>query len=375
MKNKLIYLDNAATSFPKPRGVVQAVTGAMFSYGNPGRGAHMLSISAAEELYRCRVAAAELFGAKPERVIFTSGATHSINMAINALRQREGALLISDLEHNSVLRPALASGRELRVFDSALYLCGEEREKQILDSVRELAEGAAMMVCTAASNVCGADMPIAALGKFCLERGILFAVDGAQAGGNRDINIERDHIGILCLPGHKGLLGPMGCGLMILGEGVEIPAFMLGGSGVDSLSPDMPKLPPERYEAGTPAVPLIAGLRAGIEFVKSKTPSAIGLHERMLACKLKKCLEGGRIKVYAPRHEGGTVLLNAENLDCEELASRLNNEGICVRAGLHCAPLAHKTLGSDGAVRISFGAFNTLSDVYEAASAIERLTK
>lgn len=375
MKNKLIYLDNAATTYPKPREVVRAVADSIVSCGNPGRGGHTLAMRAASQMYECRREAAELFGASANRVVFTAGATHSLNMAINAASLTDGAVLISDLEHNSVLRPAFATGREVRVFTSGLGFAGAERTAIIMDSIRSQSDGVSMLVCTAASNICGASMPIGEIGRFCRERGILFVVDGAQAGGVLDIKVDSDLIDVLCLPAHKGLYGPMGCGLMILGENVSLPPFMRGGSGVDSRSYDMPELPPERYEAGTAALPLIAGLRRGIEFVKKKTPAAIREHERRLGALFKTHLPSDRVKVYAPEHQGGIVLFSVKGQNSEEVAARLDQDGICVRAGLHCAPLAHVSLGSEGAVRASFGVFNTESDVFAAADAVSRIVK
>lgn len=360
----MIYFDNAATTFPKPQSVIRAVSEALKSLGNPGRGAHTLAMRAADEVYKCRTAAAKMFGAKPENVIFTSGATHSLNLAIGAHRERLGSILISDLEHNSVLRPTLASTREMKIFASHPDLYGNERDSMILAGINTLADNAAILVCTAASNICGIKMPIAEIGKFCREHGILFIVDGAQAGGIMDINIARDNIDVLCLPGHKGLYGPMGCGLMILGEKVTLPPLMYGGSGVDSRSAAMPTLPPERYEAGTLPLPLIAGLRAGIEFVRRKAPDSIRAHEEKLSSMMKKQLcEDERIRIYAPEHDGGIVLFSVDGKDAEDVATYLDSEGICVRAGLHCAPLAHDTLTSEGAVRVSFGAANTTKEV------------
>ncbi len=361
----MIYFDNSATTFPKPSSVTKATARSIETCTNPGRAAHTLSMNAAEELYECRKSAAELFGTSPDRVVFTSGATHALNMAITGAVQRDGDILISDLEHNAVLRPALASGCKVQIFPSHLHLSGIERTIEILASIDHLADKAAAVVCTAASNICGAVMPISDIGAYCRKRGILFIVDGAQAGGVYDINVKRDCIDVLCLPGHKGLYGPMGCGLMILGEDVTLPPFMYGGSGVDSRSPGMPEFPPERYEAGTLPVPLISGLRQGIGAVISKTPKRIREHETRLAANLKKRLLDMGARIYAPCQGGTIVLFNMGEIPSEKVASHLNDHGIYVRAGLHCAPLAHKTLGSEGAVRVSFGMYNTENDVNE----------
>lgn len=368
----MIYFDNAATTFPKPREVVNSVVASLHSDGNPGRGAHTAAMSAATKIYNCRKAAAELFGASPERVVFTSGATHSLNVAINATGMYNGAVLISDLEHNSVLRPVKASGREVRIFKSYTELYGDERDEMILAGLESEADGASVCACTAASNICGASMPIGKIGAFCRERGILFIVDAAQAGGTHDIDMVRDRIDVLCLPAHKGLLGPMGCGIMILGENVNIPPLLLGGSGFDSRATSMPEIVPERYEAGTLPTPLIAGLHAGIEFVLKRTPSAILAHEEELSRFLKEALfDMKRVRVYVPHHDGAIVLFNVDGISSEELAAAFNARGICVRAGLHCAPLAHDTLGSDGALRVSFGVSNTKKEVRSFIKTLE----
>ena len=355
--------------------MIRAVADSIEHCGNPGRGAHSLAMRAADEIYNCRKEAAELFGATPERVIITSGATHSLNMAITAHNSLDGTILISDLEHNSVLRPALASGKEVRIFNTSLYLYGEERTAAILASIDSLSRGASILITTAASNICGVTLPIREIGEYCREHGMLFIVDASQAGGLYDINVTRDCIDVLCLPGHKGLYGPMGCGLMILGENVTLPPYMHGGSGVDSRSKAMPELPPERYEAGTLPLPLISGLRRGIEFVKKKTPRTILEHEKKLARQLKNELEHQRIRVFLSKCESGIVLFNIDGFESEEVAEFLDKQGICTRAGLHCAPLAHDTLGSTGAVRVSFGIYNTAEEVREFSRKLRLLHK
>ncbi len=371
----MIYLDNAATSYPKPSCVVRAVTDANLRCGNSGRGGHRLAMNGADVIYSCRKSAAELFNTVPERVIITAGATHSLNMAINPLKDSEGAILISNIEHNAVVRPAVATKKEVRVFDACLNLMGNERVEAILKSIDSISDGASAVIMTGASNICGADMPVKEVGEYCKKRGILFIVDAAQAGGVYDIDMVRDNIDILCLPGHKGLYGPMGCGLMLLAEGVLPPPFMLGGSGVNSMSTNMPSLPPERYEAGTLPVCLIAGLNSGIEYVRQIGIENIRSHEEFLAEYLKAELISMKVKVFAPEHKGGIVLFNIYGMSSEDVAGALDAFGICTRAGLHCASLAHKALDSDGAVRISFGATNTIGEVKALLNALKAICK
>ncbi len=370
----MIYLDSAATSYPKPEAVIERVTCALREFGSPGRSSHRLSMIADREVFACRVAAAEMFGTTPERVVFTQNTTMALNMAMRTA-YRSGGIVISDLEHNSVRRPALALTDDVRIFDSHIEL-SDGRTEAVLASVEKKCRGAKLLVSTAASNICGATLPIAAIGKFCRERGITFIVDGAQAGGIHEIDMRRDHIDILCLPGHKGLYGPGGTGMMLLSENIELPPFMYGGSGVDSLSTGMPDLPPERFEAGTLAAASIAGLRAGIEFVRDIGVQEIRKREEVLANRFRAGLSVlPRIKLIAPETGGTIVLFSHRTLDPEETARELDSHGICVRAGYHCAPLAHQRLstGIGGAVRASFSVFNTEKEVDEALGIIRQI--
>ncbi len=374
-KNQWLYFDHAATSYPKPAEVERAMTDCLHrAGGNPGRGSHRLALSAAEEIYRCREVAAELFGTAPERVIFTLNATHALNLAIKGIMRRGGHALCSDLEHNAVLRPLyklrMDGIAEFDVFDS-FPLLGAGREEAILTSlVTSVRSDTRMVVCTQASNICSAHMPIGRIGAFCRRRGILFAVDAAQSAGATDIDMERDCIDLLCVPGHKGLLGPQGTGMLLLGsrfaDGLSFDTLMEGGNGVDSLSPLMSEDAPERYEAGTLATPSIAGLRAGLETVRDRTPAAIGRHEAELAGHLRDELAMlPRLSLYAPYHAGAVVLFSVEGMDSEAVARELDRRGICVRPGFHCSALGHRTLGTPagGAVRASVGYCTTERDV------------
>ncbi len=370
----MIYFDNAATTFPKPPQVFDAVAAAI-RLGNPGRGSYKMALCAAEEAFLCRKYAAELFDASADRVIFTQNTTYALNLAIKGAA-KDGAILISDLEHNAVLRPAMAAASgNVRFFDSAVELWGSARKEAILDSIRANCHGASVLVCTAASNICGADMPIREIGEFCRERGIFFIVDGAQACGTLPIRVREYGIGALCLPGHKGLYGPMGVGMLILGEDVSLPTLIEGGSGIFSKDLTMPEQPPERYEAGTLPMPAIAGLRCGMEFVASRK-ERIRAHEERLAMHLK-CGLGKltNVRLYAPHHRGGIVLFSVDGIPSEDVAEQLERHGFAVRAGLHCAPLAHKRLGSDGAVRVSFGAFNIVAETDAFVRALEIICK
>ena len=367
-----IYLDNAATSYPKPPRVICAVGDCMkYRGGNPGRGAHRLSLEAAGEIYTCREVAARTFGAEPERVIFTLNTTHALNLAIKGLLGRDGGhILCSDLEHNAVYRPLYKLAREGRATFDVFPTFPTARlwsPSRILSSLAtKVRPDTRMVVCTHASNVCSAVLPIEEIGAFCRRRGLYFVVDGAQSAGVYDLNVDRMGITALCLPGHKGLMGPQGTGMLILGKGVTLDTLTEGGNGMDSLRGEMSEDTPERYEAGTLQTPAIAGLRAGMEFVESVGLETIREHERRLGVYLRdELLSLPRVKVYAPHREGGVVLFSVEGYASDEVGARLDREGICVRPGFHCAALAHRTLETPegGAVRASMGWWTKERDV------------
>ena len=357
-----VYLDHAATSYPKPSAVLTAVTDCMKqSGGNPGRGSHSLALAAAREIYACRETAAALFGASPERVIFTLNTTHALNLAIKGGLERGGHALCSDMEHNSVYRPLYrlaAEGRvDFDVFDT--FPAEAPSTDRILSSLlSKIRPDTKMVVCAHASNICSATLPIAAIGSLCRRMGILFVVDAAQSAGHIPLDIERMNIDALCLPGHKGLLGPQGTGMLILGKHMNPDTLLEGGNGIDSLRGEMGDDVPERYEAGTLQTPAIAGLRAGMDYVKAVGIEAIGERERRLYGSLRDRLSTlPRVRLYAPKPMGGVLLFSVEGYASEEVGKRLNAEGICVRTGFHCSALGHKTLKTpaDGAVRVSFG--------------------
>ncbi len=375
MKPHTLYFDHAATSFPKPEAVESAMVRCMHEAGgNPGRGSHRLALAAATELYRCREVAAEIFGSSPERVIFTLNATHAINLAIKGVLSRGGHAVCSDLEHNAVLRPLYRLREEgiadFHVFEAFPYRTSGREEAILASLSAAVRPDTRLVICTHASNICSAQLPIGRIGAFCRRRGILFAVDASQSAGACDIDMERDGIDLLCMPGHKGLLGPQGTGMLILGsrfaDGMKLDTLMEGGNGVDSLSPRMSEDAPERYEAGTLAAPAIAGLRAGLEYIRDRTPVAIGEREAGMAravCEGLSVLP--RVTLYAPHHEGSVILFSVDGMDSEEVARQLDVRGICVRPGFHCAALGHRTLETPagGAVRASVGYRTTEREV------------
>ncbi len=378
---KTVYLDHAATSYPKPPAVLSAVTECMkHSGGNPGRSSHRSALAAAKEIYACRELAARMFGAEPDRVIFTLNTTHALNLAIKGILGRGGHALCSDMEHNSVYRPLYRLARDgiidFDVFDTFPTAPVRTDDRILSSLVTRLRPDTKAVICAHASNICSATLPIARIGSLCRRMGILFIVDAAQSAGAMGIDVERMNIDVLCLPGHKGLLGPQGTGMLILGKGVTLDTLMEGGNGMDSLRGEMSEDAPERYEPGTLQTPAIAGLRAGLEFVRSVGVENIGAHERRLGTKLRdRLLELPKVTVYAPRHEGGVVLFSVDGYTSNEVGRILDAEGICVRAGFHCSALGHRTLHTPdgGAVRVSFGWGSRERDAEALLKVVKRL--
>lgn len=364
----MIYLDNAATSFPKPHKVVEAVTSCITRYcGNPGRGAHPLSLASAEKIYACRTALASFLGlSTPERIIFTHNTTYALNFAIKGLFHAGDHVLISELEHNAVRRPLCRLHRTCGVDFETFPVVGRSPAQILTEISARLRPQTAGVVCTHASNVCSISLPLVEIGTFCHSRKLLFVVDAAQSAGHLEINMEKMRINVLTAPAHKALYGIQGAGILALSDGIDPEPLFEGGSGSDSLAEEMPALPPERFEPGTLATPAIAGLLAGIEFVQSRGIANIAAHERMLFAAACERLESiPAIEIYQKSQGGAVLLFNHTQYAPQEIAHRLGRESICVRAGYHCAPLAHNALGtaSRGAVRLGFGAFNTIPEL------------
>lgn len=388
----MVYLDNAATTFPKPARVCDETYRCMREYcGNPGRGAHPMAMAAANKVYECRERLSAFFGASgAEYVIMTPNATGALNLAIKGLIPSERCacvrekihLVISDLEHNSVLRPVERLCRDgladYSVFATGAARGGAEADEILAEISRHICRRTRAVICTAASNICSVRLPLGEIGGLCRRRGLTFIVDGAQGSGHFPINIGEMGIDALALPGHKGLYGPQGSGALILG-GNYLPAPLLeGGSGSASFDAEMPSEPPERYEAGTLNVPAAAGLSAGLEFLNSVGLEAVARREEALFQYALERLGGIRgVKIYAPTACGPVLGFNLSDISPDGVANALGKGGICVRGGYHCAPLAHRTLGSDkqGSVRMSFGCFNTRADIdalCRGIAAIER---
>lgn len=380
----MIYLDNAATSFPKPPEVIGEMSRCMKEYcGNPGRGSHKLAFAAAEKIYDCRASLCDFFSAEsPENVIFCQNATHALNIAILSLARDGAHFICSDMEHNSVRRPleylARERGCSYSVFDSHV-LDPNRNAQKICRSISSLVRPETVaVISTACPNICSARMPLDEIGELCRREGLHFIVDGAQGAGHFPIDMKRYGISALALPGHKGLLGPQGSGALIISSSFPARPLTFGGSGSASLDPEMPRELPERLEAGTLSTPAIVGLEAGIKTLQAIGLQSIASHEEMLFKKTLRLLSEIRgVTVYAPRHAGSVLSFNIDGIPSDRVANLLSERDICVRGGFHCNPMAHAVLGSDrgGSVRASFSPFNTADDVLALADAVRDISR
>lgn len=379
----MIYLDNAATTYPKPASVAQSVYEFMRDKAaNPGRSGHKLSMAAAYEVYSCRESAAALFNAPgPECVAFTLNATQSINMALKgALIKTGGHVVISDLEHNAVMRP-LYKLREAGVEFSAARVDLESDDATVEAFRAQITKNTVMIACTHASNVCGRMLPIERLGALCREYGLKFLVDASQTAGTVKIDMKACNIDYLCMPGHKCLYGPMGTGLLITDCGETLETLIEGGTGSNSLSYEQPDIMPDRMESGTVNAPGIAGLRAGLKFVAKVQSGSILRNEMECALLLyDKLAQIDGVKLYTPRPSSGYVPVVSFNIEGEgssDLAAWLDRHNFALRGGLHCSLAAHTRFSTlpGGMVRASFGAFNVKNDAERLASAVAQAAK
>jgi len=374
----MIYLDNAATTFPKPPAVGAAMLACMrCAGGNPGRGSHTAALRAAEVVYSCRFRAADFFGVSdPGRVIFTMNTTYALNMALKSVLRPGDHVISGDMEHNATVRP-LTALEEKGITCSRFHM--KQHPDALLAEIRSLIRpNTRVLVCAHMSNIAGITVPAEQIGALCREKGILFILDAAQSAGILPIHAERMQIDILCVPGHKGLYGPQGCGMMILGENCPVGKTLIeGGSGVHSADTRMPEEVPEHFEAGTLPTPAIAGLEAGIRFVTQAGMDSIREHECRLWHLLADRLADMPRIIPADDTPGPLLSFTVRNLSPAAAADALDCRGICVRAGYHCAPLAHRALGTerDGCIRVSFGAMNTEREVHAFADAMRQVLR
>lgn len=346
----MIYLDNGATSFHKPESVYQAVCKAMRTCANPGRGGYRAAMAAGEAVYQCREEASTLFDCRPEQVVLTTNCTHGLNIALRTLVRPGTRVLISGFEHNAVTRTLQLLGAKVRVAGRKLFAW----EDTLAAFEQELRRGVDAAVFTHVSNVFGYILPAEQLAMLCRNYNVPFVVDAAQSAGMLPVSLEKWGASFIAMPGHKGLLGPQGTGVLLCG--IQPSPLMAGGTGSDSQLQTMPPYLPDALEPGTMNVPGIAGLAAGINYVRSRGIETILHREQQAAEQCVNMLGRFPVRVFSGEHQGGTVSF-VPPIDCEDMAERLGQRGIAVRAGLHCAPLAHESAGTleTGTVRVSFG--------------------
>lgn len=373
----IVNFDNAATTFPKPPEVRLAVEKALVRYGSAGRGGHPIAVRTSEMVYAARETAADFFGAQPEQVVFTHNCTHALNLAIQGMAQGGGHFVISDMEHNSVLRPVYALAKKGKIRYSIAAV--KETPAETVQSFRsQLRPDTKAVICMLASNVTGQILPWREIGAICQQRGICFIADGAQGCGTLPVKLS-DGINILCTAGHKGLYGITGTGLLISDGKFPLPPLMQGGTGSISNQPEQPDFLPDSLECGTLNVIGAASVKAGIEFVRKKGIPEIFRAESALCGLLAERLRGiPNVIVYrSPRAEYAPIVsFNIRDLPSEETAQLLAKEGFCLRAGLHCAPLAHHRLGTEnGTVRFAPSVFSRPQDVLRLAEAVRGIAE
>lgn len=374
----MIYLDNAACTYPKPKEVYERLKQAFFIYGaNPGRSCHAMAVKTDGAVFDVREKLCKMFGlSRAENVVFTPNTTYALNVALNALAKENTDIVTSVMEHNSVLRPLYKLQKErncnIRFFTPDF----EDKNKTVQSFENALGENCSCVVLTVCSNVNGYRFPIREIGEICKKRGVAFVVDGAQGAGYFDINMQKDNIDILCIPGHKGLFGICASGSLLISDSFEkkMSPIVYGGSGIMSKRHDMPDFLPEMLEAGTLATLPVITMGEGIDYINRHGIDRLYYN----ACSSAEiCRQGlGNItgvNVYSCF--GSMVVFNVQNIQCDTAAAMLSDSGFALRSGLHCAPLAHKLLGSyeQGSIRASFGCFNTPKDAHALVRAVSRI--
>ncbi|MEZ4600862.1 MAG: aminotransferase class V-fold PLP-dependent enzyme [Syntrophotaleaceae bacterium] len=378
-----IYLDNAATTFPKPESVYQAVDQTLRRCGvNPGRGSYRLAMEASRIIFETRESVAELFHISDSaRVVFTANATEAINLALFGLLQPGDRVITTTMEHNAVCRPLhLLATRGVEVVRVPADPTGLVSPSTIRDAASASGHKTKLVVLSHCSNVTGTIQPVPDIGRWCRREGILFMIDAAQSAGLLPIDVQDMGIDLLAAPGHKSLFGPPGTGLLYLADGLQPAPLIYGGTGGNSLSTSMPEELPERLESGTLNTPGLAGLLAGINHVRQQGLDRIHQHKTGLLEQLIRGLQAlPGIRIYGPgaaEQHGGAVSFNVEGRDPAEIGYLLDEKyGICVRTGLHCAADAHRTIGTlpSGTIRVSPGLFNSQADIDTLLMAVEKI--
>ncbi len=377
----MIYLDSAATSFPKPSGMYGVMEECLKYYcGNPGRSGHSFSLKTGEKIYETRKVVADFFHIKnPERVIFTKNTTEALNIAILGYVKKGDHVVTSSMEHNSVLRP-LKSLQNQGV-SHTIVKADKDGSIRVNNIERAIKPNTRLIIITGASNVTGTKTDIKAIGRLAKKRGIPFLLDAAQCAGSEELNVNEINCDFMAFPGHKSLLGPQGTGGLYISPKQSIRPLLCGGTGTESKSMLQPLDIPEAFEAGTLNAPGIIGLGYSIKVINKIGINAIEFYEQQLTKRFDEAIGNmKKVKRYGPSADKktGITLFNIKGMDCEEAAERLNRQyGIAVRSGYHCAGLAHKTIGTwnSGAIRLSVGPFNTRKEIDCAIDAIWNISQ
>ena len=372
----MIYLDSAATTFQKPPAVAAAVQKALTELSSPGRGGYRAAMQAADTAFRCRQEVAELCNlGNPEQVVFTCNATHALNIAIKSLVPPGGRAVISGYEHNAVTRPLAALGAQVEVAAAPLF-----QPRAVAEAfARCIRPGTDAVICSHVSNVFGFVQPVEEIARLCRSAGVPFIVDASQSAGVLPLDMTALGAAFVAMPGHKGLYGPQGTGVLLCREGIPVRTLLEGGTGSASIRQEMPEFLPDRLEAGTHNMPGIAGLLEGVRFVRRRGPLAICRRERqlaLLAAEGLRALPG--VRVYAApglQSQTGVVSFAVKDQDPEAVGAALAEQDIALRAGLHCAPLAHKSAGTleTGTLRLSVSDFNTQEEIFRFLEAMQAL--
>ncbi|WP_234119168.1 aminotransferase class V-fold PLP-dependent enzyme [Clostridium hydrogenum] len=375
----MIYLDNAATTFPKPEAVYAAVMDCMRNYAaNPGRGSYDMTIKASRKVTDTREKIAKLFNIPNLfNIVFTCSATEGLNIGIKGILKKGDHVITTVMEHNSVLRPiSYLKGKGVKC---SIVKADKDGFVNTKDIEKEIRSNTKMIVVNHISNVTGSIQDIEAIGEVANKKGIIYMVDASQSAGVLDIDVNKEHIDILAFPGHKGLLGPQGTGALYIREDLKVSEFKSGGTGSNSYSMEQPEFLPDKFESGTLNTPGIAGLCEGINFIEKTGINNIRKHEMELTEQLLKEFNSREyITIYGRkdmRNRGAVVSFNISGKDSSDVSAMLNSRGIEVRNGYHCAPLVHDIIGTQnkGTVRISPGYFNTPEDIEALVRAVEEI--
>ncbi|GED67073.1 cysteine desulfurase [Brevibacillus reuszeri] len=378
----IIYLDNAASTWPKPPTVKDMMAEAIEEYAaNPGRGGHALAMKASKTVFRTRVQLSRLFGIQnPNNLFFYLNATQALNQAIKGFLKPGDHVISSSVEHNSVRRP-IEFMRKTSQVEATFIEPRDDHHFYVEDFEKAIQPNTRLLVVSHASNLTGVILPVAELGKMAKERGITFLVDASQSAGVLPIHVEEMHIDMLAFPGHKGLYGPQGTGGLYVHGDIDLVPLIHGGTGSQSEAIEQPTTRPDRYESGTVNTVGLAGLQAGVSFVLDKGVENIRQHEwELVKQTIIRLQEIPGVKVYGPGIETervGVIAFNVGEADASEVSFILDQQyGIATRSGYHCTPLGHQTAGTEqrGAVRASFGIFNSDKDVEALIHAVQEIS-